>query len=61
MHGRELNKEQDPTGWLMSEKLDGIRAFWDGSKFFSKPGMRLIKKRKVVGIVLFIILAVIFF
>lgn len=21
---------QDPTGWLMSEKLDGWRAFWDG-------------------------------
>src|SRR3954452_16545711 len=20
----------DPTGWLMSEKLDGVRAYWDG-------------------------------
>ena len=21
---------QDPTGWLMSEKLDGVRAYWNG-------------------------------
>ena len=20
----------DPTGWWLSEKLDGVRAFWDG-------------------------------
>lgn len=24
---------QNPRGWLMSEKLDGIRAIWTGSKF----------------------------
>jgi DNA ligase-1 len=29
---------QDPTGWLMSEKLDGIRAIWDGSKLVSRDG-----------------------
>jgi DNA ligase-1 len=28
----------DPTGWLMSEKLDGIRAWWDGSKLVTKLG-----------------------
>ena len=22
-------KKVDPTGWLMSEKLDGVRAYWD--------------------------------
>ncbi len=21
---------EDPTGWLMSEKLDGVRCFWNG-------------------------------
>ncbi len=26
-------KDQDPTGWWMSEKLDGIRAIWDGTDF----------------------------
>lgn len=28
----------DPTGWLMSEKLDGIRAYWNGSAFISRHG-----------------------
>jgi hypothetical protein len=23
------------AGWWMSEKLDGVRAYWSGSKFFS--------------------------
>jgi DNA ligase-1 len=23
-------RDEDPTGWLASEKLDGCRAFWDG-------------------------------
>lgn len=26
----------DPTGWLMSEKLDGVRAYWDGTQFWSR-------------------------
>lgn len=21
---------KDPTGWYMSEKLDGVRGYWDG-------------------------------
>src|SRR4051812_27960651 len=28
----------DPAGWLMSEKLDGVRAYWDGSRFWSRLG-----------------------
>jgi ATP-dependent DNA ligase len=28
----------DPTGWWMSEKLDGIRAIWDGTNLFSRLG-----------------------
>lgn len=31
----------DVSGWLMSEKLDGVRGFWDGSRLFSKTGMPL--------------------
>ncbi len=31
-------EEQDPTGWLMSEKLDGVRAYWDGTRFLSRLG-----------------------
>lgn len=28
----------DPTGWWMSEKLDGVRAYWDGKQFLSRQG-----------------------
>jgi DNA ligase-1 len=30
--------DHDPTGWWMSEKLDGIRAYWDGRTFVSRLG-----------------------
>ena len=26
------------TGWIMSEKLDGVRAFWDGKRLISRSG-----------------------
>jgi len=29
---------QDPTGWWMSEKLDGVRAYWDGKTLLSRLG-----------------------
>jgi len=28
----------DLTGWWMSEKLDGVRAYWDGKQFWSRLG-----------------------
>jgi DNA ligase-1 len=28
----------DPTGWWLSEKLDGVRAYWDGTQFLSRQG-----------------------
>ena len=31
-----LNISEPPTGWWVSEKLDGIRAIWDGEKFLSR-------------------------
>lgn len=31
-------EDEDPTGWWMSEKLDGVRAWWDGDKFVSRLG-----------------------
>jgi DNA ligase-1 len=31
-------EDQDPTGWWMSEKLDGVRAYWDGKGFVSRLG-----------------------
>lgn len=28
----------DLTGWWLSEKLDGVRAYWDGQRFLSRQG-----------------------
>lgn len=30
--------DSDPAGWWMSEKLDGVRAWWDGTTFWSRDG-----------------------
>lgn len=32
------NGDQDVTGWLYSEKLDGVRAYWTGKQFLSRQG-----------------------
>jgi DNA ligase-1 len=32
----------DLTGWWMSEKLDGVRAYWDGAQFVSRLGNRYV-------------------
>jgi len=31
----------DPAGWWMSEKLDGVRAIWDCTRFLSRNGREL--------------------
>jgi len=28
----------DPSGWFVSEKYDGCRAYWDGSRFWTRNG-----------------------
>jgi DNA ligase-1 len=35
---KKWNPKQDPTGWWMSEKLDGVRAYWNGTAFVSRLG-----------------------
>ena len=32
------DNSQDLTGWWISEKLDGVRAYWTGSGFLSRQG-----------------------
>src|SRR5580658_1746325 len=32
------DNQTDLTGWWMSEKLDGVRAYWDGKQFLSRQG-----------------------
>ena len=36
------NPQTDPRGWWLSEKLDGVRAYWDGKQFLSRNGNRYI-------------------
>ena len=38
---RVYSPEVDVSGWLMSEKLDGVRGYWDGKQLLSKNGNRL--------------------
>ncbi len=34
----KVYKDQNITGWVMSEKLDGIRAYWNGKKLLTRNG-----------------------
>ncbi|KAK6497488.1 hypothetical protein TWF481_011895 [Arthrobotrys musiformis] len=34
----DQEKGIDPTGYFMSEKLDGVRAYWNGTTFLSREG-----------------------
>ncbi|KAK7453457.1 hypothetical protein VKT23_011730 [Stygiomarasmius scandens] len=34
----DIEKGADPTGWWVSEKLDGVRTFYDGKKMYSRLG-----------------------
>ncbi|KAJ6504199.1 DNA ligase [Mycena vitilis] len=34
----DIEKGQDPTGWWISEKLDGVRTFYDGKGMVSRLG-----------------------
>ena len=33
-------EKHDVTGWLMSEKLDGVRCYWNGSTMYTRNGNR---------------------
>jgi hypothetical protein len=53
MQGFDRDNE-DPTGWYMSEKLNGIRAYWDGKQFWSKNGVILKRRKKKINVILHI-------
>ncbi len=37
----EADADIDPAGWLVSEKLDGVRALWDGARLRFRGGGRV--------------------
>ncbi len=41
MLARNYSDKINPAGWLMSEKLDGVRAYWTGSAFVTRSGRRI--------------------
>eukprot|EP01114_Cavostelium_apophysatum_P016152 TRINITY_DN4542_c0_g1_i6.p1 TRINITY_DN4542_c0_g1~~TRINITY_DN4542_c0_g1_i6.p1 ORF type:complete len:1067 (+),score=194.96 TRINITY_DN4542_c0_g1_i6:160-3360(+) len=41
MFSNDWKSNIDPKGRIMSEKMDGIRAYWDGTNLFSRSGMIL--------------------
>lgn len=40
-HGQAWDGIQDITGWWMSEKMDGVRAYWDGNYSRSRQGNKI--------------------
>jgi DNA ligase 1 len=42
MLAKEWTSKIDPTGWWMSEKLDGVRAYWDGKNLYSRNGIQFV-------------------
>lgn len=44
----EIYKEQNVSGWVMSEKFDGIRGYWDGTAFYTKSGKRLYPPKEFI-------------
>ncbi|MEA3331260.1 MAG: DNA ligase [Campylobacterota bacterium] len=41
----KYNENIDVTGWYMSEKFDGVRAYWDGQKLISRSGKVFVTPR----------------
>ena len=35
---KNYSTDVNVTNWLISEKLDGVRAYWDGKKLISRNG-----------------------
>jgi DNA ligase-1 len=38
MNGRDWQPAIDVTGWVVTEKLDGVRAYWDGEQLWTRSG-----------------------
>eukprot|EP01118_Nematostelium_gracile_P014288 TRINITY_DN5530_c0_g1_i2.p1 TRINITY_DN5530_c0_g1~~TRINITY_DN5530_c0_g1_i2.p1 ORF type:complete len:403 (-),score=77.54 TRINITY_DN5530_c0_g1_i2:67-1275(-) len=40
-HGIHWDHKSDLTGWYLSQKMAGIRCFWDGNKLWSQSGKEI--------------------
>lgn len=41
MLAKEWSSTIDPTNWWVSEKLDGVRAYWNGTGLFTRSGREI--------------------
>ena len=41
-HGVSYSPVEDITNYLVSEKLDGVRGYWDGNQLFTRQGKRIV-------------------
>lgn len=48
MHGLPYTG-QDITGWLMSEKMNGCRAYWDGATMWTRGGREITLPQRILS------------
>jgi DNA ligase-1 len=41
MFAAKFPDRKDPTGWWLSEKLDGVRGYWDGNRMVARTGAEI--------------------
>jgi hypothetical protein len=44
------NEARDPTGWYMTEKFDGVRLYWNGTRFYTRQGKKLAAADPIVSL-----------
>ena len=42
-------ERDDPKGWLMSEKLDGVRCYWNGKTMFTRNGNKIFAPKEWIA------------
>lgn len=48
MHGKDMSTPPDDIhNYLVSEKLDGVRGFWDGNHMWSRQGIRILLPQRI--------------
>ena len=39
----------DPTGWSMSEKIDGVRCYWNGKRMYTRNGNQIFAPKEWIA------------
>ena len=41
MTATEWSEGEEPKGWYMTEKYDGMRLYWNGTQFYTRQGRKI--------------------